>query len=286
MNDTISRRPIQARDTRWAASTARWLSRVGFRPNPISLLSILFGALAGASFAAVGIVETVELKCGCLVLAAVGIQLRLLCNLFDGMVAVEGGFRTKSGELFNELPDRFSDAFIIVGCGYSFAEPSWLRELAWTAAVLAIIAAYVRTLGALLMLLEIPGYIGENGKLLFFFVLICELSDVLQYVFGKTLGRHAVAPSVSPGKTWEGFVGGVLATVVVGSALWWATPFNPWQAAGLSLAIALMGFGGGLVMSAIKRDRGVKDWGQAIEGHGGVLDRIDSLCFADPCFFT
>ncbi len=148
MNDTISRRPIQARDTRWAASAARWLSRVGFRPNPISLLSILFGALAGASFVAVGSVETTELKCGCFVLAAVGIQLRLLCNLFDGMVAVEGGFRTKSGELFNELPDRFSDAFIIVGSGYSFAEPVWLRELAWTAAVLAIIAAYVRTLGA------------------------------------------------------------------------------------------------------------------------------------------
>ncbi|MCX7423743.1 MAG: CDP-alcohol phosphatidyltransferase family protein [Planctomycetia bacterium] len=148
MNDSISRRPIQARDTRWAASTARWLSRVGFRPNPISLLSILFGALAGTSFAAVGIVETTELKCGCFVLAAVGIQLRLLCNLFDGMVAVEGGFRTKSGELFNELPDRFSDAFIMVGSGYAFAEPAWLRELAWAAAVLAIIAAYVRTLGA------------------------------------------------------------------------------------------------------------------------------------------
>lgn len=138
---------------------------------------------------------------------------------------------------------------------------------------------------AILMLLEIPGYIAQNGKLLFFFVLICELSDVLQYVFGKTLGKHAVAPTVSPGKTWEGLIGGVLTTVAIGSGLWWATPFSPWQAAGLSLAIALTGFGGGLVMSAIKRDRGVKDWGQAIEGHGGVLDRIDSLCFAAPMFF-
>ncbi len=148
MNDTISRRPIQARDTRWAAATAQWLCRVGLRPNQISLLSVVFGAMSGASFVAVGFVAAPELKCLCFVLAAAGIQLRLLCNLFDGMVAVEGGFRTKSGELFNELPDRFSDAFIFVGSGYAFADPVWLRELAWTAAVLAVITAYVRTLGA------------------------------------------------------------------------------------------------------------------------------------------
>lgn len=148
MTDTFSRRPIRTRDTRWAGATARWMGNVGLRPNQISLLSVLCGALSGSSFAAVGLSTTPTMKCACFVMAAMGIQLRLLCNLFDGMVAVEGGFRTKSGELFNELPDRFSDAFIIVGSGYSFAEPSWLRELAWTAAVLAIIAAYVRTLGA------------------------------------------------------------------------------------------------------------------------------------------
>jgi phosphatidate cytidylyltransferase len=138
---------------------------------------------------------------------------------------------------------------------------------------------------ALLTLLEIPGYEGENGKLLYFLVLICQLSDVLQYVFGKLFGRHPVAPSVSPKKTWEGLMGGVCATVAIGAALWWATPFTPLQAAGMSLAICMMGFGGGLVMSAIKRDRGVKDWGTSIRGHGGFLDRIDSLCFAAPVFF-
>lgn len=138
---------------------------------------------------------------------------------------------------------------------------------------------------ALLTMLKIPGYEHQNGKLLYYFVLICELSDVMQYVFGKLFGKHQVAPSVSPGKTWEGLVGGVSATVAVGAALWWATPFTPWQSAGMSLAICLMGFGGGLVMSAIKRDRGVKDWGSAIAGHGGVLDRLDSLCFAAPVFF-
>lgn len=137
----------------------------------------------------------------------------------------------------------------------------------------------------ILLLLNIRGYENQNAKLLLYFVFICELSDVLQYVFGKTLGRHKVAPTVSPSKTWEGLIGGVAATVLIGTSLWWATPFTPWQAAGMCLAITLPRFGGGLVMSAIKRDRGIKDWGTAIQGHGGILDRIDSLCFAAPIFF-
>lgn len=136
-----------------------------------------------------------------------------------------------------------------------------------------------------MLFLNIPGYEGQNGKLLFFFVLVVQISDVLQYVWGKTLGRHKIAPLVSPSKTWEGFLGGVATATLVGAGLWWATPFSPLQAAGMSLVITLMGFGGGLVMSAIKRDRGVKDYGTMIEGHGGVMDRIDSICFAAPVFF-
>jgi len=136
-----------------------------------------------------------------------------------------------------------------------------------------------------MFLLTIPGYEGQNGKLLFFFVLVVQISDVLQYVWGKTLGRHRIAPHVSPNKTWEGFFGGVATATLIGAGLWWATPFTPLQSAGMSLAITLMGFGGGLVMSAIKRDRGVKDYGAVIEGHGGVMDRIDSICFAAPVCF-
>ena len=71
----------------------------------------------------------------------------------------------------------------------------------------------------------------------------------------------------------------------LGAALYWITPFNPWQAALIAFTICLMGFFGGLVMSAIKRDRGVKDWGTMIEGHGGMLDRLDSVIFAAPIFF-
>ena len=136
-----------------------------------------------------------------------------------------------------------------------------------------------------LLTLNLRGYAGQNGKLMFYLVLVAQISDVLQYVWGKTLGRHKIAPNVSPNKTWEGFLGGVTSATLIGAALWWATPFTPLQSAGMSLLITLMGFCGGLVMSAIKRDRGVKDYGNMIQGHGGVLDRIDSLCFAAPVFF-
>ncbi len=137
----------------------------------------------------------------------------------------------------------------------------------------------------MLLVLQIPGYEGENAKLLFFFVAVVQISDVLQYVFGKLMGRRKIAPGVSPNKTLEGFVLGVLAASATGAALWWATPFSPGQAFVMALVITVMGFAGGLVMSAIKRDLGVKDWGHAISGHGGFMDRIDSLCFAAPVFF-
>jgi phosphatidate cytidylyltransferase len=148
-----------------------------------------------------------------------------------------------------------------------------------------MICVYCASHAPALMMLQIPGYEGENAKLLFFFVFIVQLSDVLQYVWGKTLGKTPIVPQLSPNKTWAGFMGGILSTTAVGAALWWATPFQPWQAALMAFAIVLMGFAGGLVMSAIKRDRGVKDYGASIPGHGGVMDRIDSLCYAAPVFF-
>lgn len=148
-----------------------------------------------------------------------------------------------------------------------------------------MVAVYCVSHAPALLMLRIPGFEGQNAKLLMFLILVDQLSDVLQYVWGKLLGRHRMAPQVSPNKTWEGFAGGVATATLVGAGLWWATPFTPWQAAGMSLAITLMGVAGGLVMSAIKRDRGVKDYGTLIEGHGGMTDRIDSVCFAAPVFF-
>jgi phosphatidate cytidylyltransferase len=136
-----------------------------------------------------------------------------------------------------------------------------------------------------LLLLDIEDFADRNTQLLIFFVIVVQASDVLQYVWGKTLGRHKIAPVISPNKTWEGFVGGVASATALGAVLWWATPFAPWQAALMALVICLAGFFGGLIMSAIKRDRGAKDYGSFIKGHGGVLDRVDSISFAAPLFF-
>jgi phosphatidate cytidylyltransferase len=136
-----------------------------------------------------------------------------------------------------------------------------------------------------LLTLEIPGYEGREVLLIVFLVLVVQGSDVLQYVWGKLFGRHKVAPLLSPSKTVEGLVGGVLSATALGAVFYWITPFSIWAAAIMAFGICAMGFLGGLVMSAIKRDRGAKDWGHMIEGHGGMLDRLDSVCFAAPVFF-
>jgi phosphatidate cytidylyltransferase len=136
-----------------------------------------------------------------------------------------------------------------------------------------------------LLMLSIPGFEGRNAQLLFFFTFIVQISDVLQYVFGKLFGRHKLAPLLSPSKTWEGFIGGSLSSVALGAALHFVTPFGPLTAGLLAAQIVLCGVLGGLVMSAVKRSLGAKDWGSGIAGHGGYMDRLDSLTFAAPVFF-
>lgn len=136
-----------------------------------------------------------------------------------------------------------------------------------------------------ILTLDIKGFEEKKLLLMIFLILVVQSSDVLQYVWGKLFGKHKIAPKLSPSKTVEGFVGGVVSASVLGGLLYWLTPFNPVQAVLMSLLICLMGFLGGLVMSAMKRSMGVKDWGNMISGHGGMLDRMDSLCFAAPIFF-
>jgi phosphatidate cytidylyltransferase len=140
-----------------------------------------------------------------------------------------------------------------------------------------------------LLMLRIPGFSDRDPRrdvlLVVFLIAVVQSCDVLQYLWGKFLGRHKIAPELSPSKTVEGLVGGMASAVVLGVLLAPITPFGKSQAAAMSIAITLMGFLGGLVMSAIKRDLGVKDWGQTIPGHGGILDRMDSICFAAPVFF-
>lgn len=133
--------------------------------------------------------------------------------------------------------------------------------------------------------LDIAGFEGKNMLLMIFLILVVQASDVLQYIWGKLCGKHKIAPRLSPSKTIEGFVGGVISASILAGLLAWITPFTMWQATLVGVLICLMGFLGGLVMSAIKRSMGVKDWGNMISGHGGMLDRMDSLCFAAPIFF-
>jgi phosphatidate cytidylyltransferase len=148
-----------------------------------------------------------------------------------------------------------------------------------------MVTVYCLSHAPALLMLDLPGGKGASALLLFYLLLIVQMSDVMQYVFGKLFGRTKIAPVVSPSKTVEGFVGGGLAAVGIGAAMWWITPFTPLQSAAIAAVIVLMGFLGGLTLSAVKRSLGAKDWGVMIEGHGGMLDRTDSICFAAPVFF-
>lgn len=126
---------------------------------------------------------------------------------------------------------------------------------------------------------------GGSAGVMIFLIIVVQMSDVFQYVWSHLLGQHVISPGISSKKTWEGFIGGVLSAMLVGVAVWFVTPFTPIQAAAMAMVVAVMGFAGSLTMSAIKRDRGVQDYGTLVAGHVGVLDRFDSICFAAPVFY-
>jgi phosphatidate cytidylyltransferase len=177
-------------------------------------------------------------------------------------------------------------AFLILPiAAVMFADPgnflARTSETQWGLMICVYCISYVPAL----LTLDIPEYRNHNTLLLAFLLIVVQSSDVLQYISGKLFGRHQIAPRVSPSKTVEGFAGGAACATALGAGLWRITPFTPGQAAGMALTITVIGFLGGLVMSAIKRDRGVKDWGHLIEGHGGMLDRLDSVAFSAPIFF-
>jgi phosphatidylglycerophosphate synthase len=131
-----TRRPVKTRNTGWASRLAQSLAAARIQPNHISLASIAAAAAAGVS-----------LLGGYYLSAALFIQLRLLCNLLDGMVAIEGGQRSPVGEVYNDLPDRLSDALVLLAAGYSLSWPTFAVELGWAASLLAVMTAYVRVLG-------------------------------------------------------------------------------------------------------------------------------------------
>ena len=149
-----------------------------------------------------------------------------------------------------------------------------------------LICVYCLSFAPALLYLYLPGADpSANARLLFFFVTMALLAEAFQFVWSHLYGRHVIAPSINAARTWEGLVGGSASTALAGMVLYWATPYDLWQAAFMSMVIAVMGFAGAMTMSAIKRDRGVRDYGTLVEGHGGVLDRIDAICFAAPVFY-
>lgn len=133
---------------------------------------------------------------------------------------------------------------------------------------------------------ETRQHVYTGGGLVLALIVLTELNDVAQYVWGKSFGRTRIAPHVSPGKTWEGFLGGVATTAVIAMVLLpFLTPHQGLHALACGLIVSVAGFFGDLTESAVKRDLGIKDSGTLIPGHGGILDRVDSLIFTAPLFF-
>ncbi|TWU35070.1 phosphatidate cytidylyltransferase [Novipirellula artificiosorum] len=126
---------------------------------------------------------------------------------------------------------------------------------------------------------------GSKVSLLVFFVLIAQLASVFERAWGKIAGRTVIAEKINASRTWEGFVGSMVTTGLVAAALSWATPFQPWEAWTLGAVVTVMACAGTMTMSAIKRDRGVTDTGTLVQGHAGLLDQIDTICFAAPVFY-
>ncbi len=150
-----------------------------------------------------------------------------------------------------------------------------------------LVCVYCLSYAPALLYLDAPGLDDANrARLLFFFIVITIVSEAVQFVWSRLYGRHVIAPDINGARTWEGLLGGSATTALIGMALYWATPYAElWHVALVSMLVAVMGFAGAMTMSAIKRDRGVSDFGTLVEGHGGVLDRIDSICFAAPVFY-
>jgi phosphatidate cytidylyltransferase len=140
-------------------------------------------------------------------------------------------------------------------------------------------------IGYLSKMAPVGGTLADGRSLVLFLVFVTEASDVFQYVWGKVIGRTKILPTISPNKTWEGLLGGIATAIALSLLVRFLTPFSLRETLAASLLITVAGFAGGAVMSAVKRDVGVKDFGSLIPGHGGMIDRVDSLCYAAPVFF-
>jgi phosphatidylglycerophosphate synthase len=203
-NDLVTeaaRRPLKTRERRWPRVSARWLAARGIRPNWISAASVLFAALAGVLLA-LSLEGNGGTRIPFLLGAAACVQLRLLCNLIDGLLAVEGGLAGPAGEIWNDLPDRIADPLILVGAGLAARALPWGLTLGWLAALLSLLTAYVRVLGGSVGLAQ--SFEGPMAK--------------PHRMFVVTVGCLAAAvEGALGGLPWALLVG--LAIIIAGSAL-------------------------------------------------------------------
>ena len=171
--EALNRRPLKTRSAVWAGATARALAKLGFTPNLVSVIGVVI-ALGGAA-ALVFAGQADGLRRGVLLgVGALCIQLRLLCNMLDGLIAVECGLKGKLGDLFNEVPDRIEDSVLLLGAGFAAMSPVGVT-LGWTAALLAVFTAYLRVLGGSLGFAQ--DFCGPMAKQhrMFFLTLACLL---------------------------------------------------------------------------------------------------------------
>ncbi len=124
-----------------------------------------------------------------------------------------------------------------------------------------------------------------NVGLFLFLITLTSLNDVFQYTWGNLFGRHKIIPTISPNKTWEGFIGGILSTVLLANLLYFFTPFTHTELSITGLLLSVAGFLGDALISSLKRTLQIKDTGTAIPGHGGIMDRLDSLVLTAPVFY-
>ena len=192
-------------------------------------------------------------------------------------------------DIFSVFLPVYATLFVLARVAFAGDFKRFLERTAKIQAGL-VVCVYCLSFAPALLQVPIPAAAGVGGaanfRLLFFLILLVQFADCMQYVWSRMIGQRLVAAAVSSSRTWEGLLGSATSTALLAAALWWAAPpFQPWQAALAGFVVAVMGFAGGMTMSAIKRDRGVKDYGTLVVGHGGVLDRIDSMCFAAPVFY-
>ena len=216
--------------------------------------------------------------------------------LFTPLQYVLVGIGSFCFELYTTMIPVYASLFIPARIAISGDPKRFLERVAKIQAGLLICVYALSHAPALLSLdlqtsagqpwvIDAMGTRGSNAGLLFYFVLLVQLNDVFQYGWGKLLGKHVIAEQINSSKTWEGVIGGLMSSMILSMLLYWATPFSLWEAPCIALVVSLAGFAGTMTMSAVKRDRGVSDYGTLVQGHAGVLDRIDSICFAAPVFF-